>query len=218
MATWLVVGLGNPGREYEDTRHNVGFRVLDLLASSWGFRFKGPRHEAMFAECEEIPGRKRDGVVWVKPLTYMNLSGRSIKAFAAEYEVKPERVLIVADDLNLPLGKLRIRQKGSTGGHNGLESTERALGTRDYPRLRVGIGRPTGRRDPADWVLEPYRKDEQIEADIAEQNAKDAVERCLVKGVVIAMNEFNRSEPDSDKEAGDGQPSEKGPEDGSKKK
>ncbi len=190
--TWIVVGLGNPGSEYEDTRHNVGFRVLDLLASEYRFRFKGPRHEARFAE-SDAPRGSRDSVVWIKPQTYMNLSGRSVRSFVEEHDARPENVIVVVDDLDLDLGRIRIREKGSTGGHRGLESIAQLLRSKDYVRVRVGIGRPPGRKDAADWVLEPFGRDEKVEADIAEVTARDAVTACITDGVVAAMNVFNRA-------------------------
>ena len=193
-----MVGLGNPGKEYVDTRHNVGFRVLDRLAELLGHRFKGPRHEALFAETSS-PGGRAGQVIWVKPLTFMNESGRAVRKFVEEFEIAPENLLVVVDDLDLSLGQLRIRKSGSAGGHRGLESLERVLGSRDYPRLRVGIGRPPGRADPADWVLAAFGKDEREEAEVVEIEARDAVVACLRDGLVTAMNGFNHRNTGDDR-------------------
>jgi PTH1 family peptidyl-tRNA hydrolase len=154
-ALWLVIGLGNPGPRYERNRHNVGFRVVDLLAARHGARFG--RHRRVVAEVAEGrlgPGGPR--VVIAKPMTYMNLSGGPVAGLARYYRVPPERLVVVYDEIDLPYGTLRARASGGEAGHNGVRSVTRSLSTRDYLRVRFGVGRPPGRQDPADWVLSDF--------------------------------------------------------------
>jgi PTH1 family peptidyl-tRNA hydrolase len=187
----LVAGLGNPGREYTGTRHNVGFEVMDLLARrhhlQWPSKLEGPSVEARW--------RRPDAdVMLVKPLTYMNLSGRAISELMRFYKIDVSDVLIVSDDVNLPLGRLRARATGSEGGHNGLRSIAESLGTIDYARLRVGVGRGDMRRDLADHVLARFEPDEQAGIDDAIARAADAVEIWIADGLARVMNTFNRAE------------------------
>jgi PTH1 family peptidyl-tRNA hydrolase len=183
----LVTGLGNPGREYERTRHNVGFLVLDRLASrqrlDWSFS------SAWQAQWN----RGSDGNFFLKPLTYMNLSGRSVRAFSQFYKLTAEQTLIVYDDLALPLGQLRLRREGSSGGQNGMQSIIEHLGTSAVPRLRVGIGAVRGGRSMVDHVLSEFSGAEREILDEALDRAADAVEHACRHGVEPAMNLFNRS-------------------------
>ncbi len=170
----LIAGLGNPGREYVGTRHNVGFEVLDLLARrhglGWPARVDGPSIETRWR-------RPDDDVLLVKPLTFMNLSGRAVGELMQFYKIAPVDLLVVADDVNLPLGRLRVRASGSEGGHNGLRSVADVLGTIDYPRLRVGVGRGDLRRDLADHVLARFEFDERPGIEDAIARAADAWRR-----------------------------------------
>jgi PTH1 family peptidyl-tRNA hydrolase len=185
----LVAGLGNPGREYVGTRHNVGFDVIDLLARTHGLRFEtGP------ARALEARWRGPVGVLLVKPLTFMNVSGEAVGALQRYYKVETTDVLIVCDDVNLPLGRLRARATGSEGGHNGLRSIAEHLGTIDYARLRVGVGRGDTRRDLADHVLSRFDPDETPVIEEAVIRAAEAVETWVVDGLERVMNTYNRSE------------------------
>lgn len=186
----LVAGLGNPGRNYDGTRHNVGFVVLDELARRYGLRFEPSRASAV-----EARWRVADEVVLlVKPLTFMNLSGEAIGALLRFYKVAIADLLVVCDDVNLPLGKLRARGAGSEGGHNGLRSVAEHLGTTEYARLRIGVGRGDMRRDLADHVTARFEPDEQPGIVSAIARAADAVETWSADGLVKMMNAFNREE------------------------
>ena len=194
----LIVGLGNPGPKYAGTRHNVGFEVLAELA-----RRHAPdavpqkQFEAetvSVAVGDAAGGEVRRGLL-VSPLTYMNLSGRSVAAAAGFYKVRPDSVLVVCDDLNLPCGRLRLRGRGSAGGQNGLKDIIERLGTSDFPRLRVGIGRPPGRTDAADYVLSRPDADQRDELDHATLDAADGVELWMTGGLEAAMNKLNAPPP-----------------------
>jgi PTH1 family peptidyl-tRNA hydrolase len=184
----VVVGLGNPGPEYEFHRHNIGFRVVDALAGTHGLRFSLRMGKARVAQ-GTVDGRE---VVLVKPRTYMNLSGQAVSRVCRELVVAPERLLIVYDDLDLPLGRLRLRPEGGSGGHKGMRSIIHALGTQSFARLRVGIGRPPGRMDPAEYVLRPFEEEEQPLVAEAVERAVAAVEYWLAEDVVAAMDRFNQ--------------------------
>jgi PTH1 family peptidyl-tRNA hydrolase len=185
----LVAGLGNPGREYRGTRHNVGFEVVDLVRTRHGLEFEA-------APADAVQARWRTGgevVLLVKPLSFMNLSGPPIAELARYYRVSLADLLIVSDDVNLPLGRLRLRANGSEGGHNGLRSVADALGTDDYARLRIGVGRGDARRDLADHVLARFEKDEQSGIEGAIARAADAVESWTHQSFDTVMNAFNRA-------------------------
>ena len=185
----LVAGLGNPGPEYADHRHNIGFQVVEALARSHGLTFS--RRKEIRAHVAEgwIAGR---AVLLAKPQTYMNLSGRSVGRLQRTYEVPPEQILIVYDDLDLPLGRLRMRPEGGSGGHKGMRSIIEVLGTQAFPRLRVGVDRPPGRMDPAEYVLRPFAEEQQALLDEVLERAVAAIECWLVDGIVAAMDKFNR--------------------------
>lgn len=184
----LVVGLGNPGPEYAEHRHNLGFRVVDALAGKHGLAFTRLKGKVRVAE-GEICGQN---VILAKPQTFMNLSGKAVSRASRYFEVTPENILVVCDDLDLPLGRLRLRPEGGSGGHKGLRSIIDLLGTQSFARLRIGIDRPMGRMDPADYVLQPFAEDEEaILAEVVRQ-AVAAVECTVTAGIVAAMDRFNR--------------------------
>jgi PTH1 family peptidyl-tRNA hydrolase len=191
-APFLVVGLGNPGKEYAKNRHNVGFMVADLIAGRIGAKFG--RHRRAVAEVAE--GRLGFGgprLVLAKPLTYMNLSGGPAVALAQFYKVPPEQIIAVHDELDIPYGQVRAKIGGGEGGHNGLRSMSKSLGTKDYARVRFGIGRPPGRQDPADYVLSDFSAAERKELDFLVDRAADVAEAIASKGVEWAQNAYNGS-------------------------
>lgn len=184
---YLIVGLGNPGPQYSRNRHNLGFQILDVLAGRHGLSFNQARYKSLIAE-----GRiASKPVLLVKPMTYMNLSGEAVGPIVRAYQVPPERLLIVYDDMDLPPGKLRLRSKGGSGGHRGLESVIRALGTNEFPRLRVGIGRPPGKMSPVEYVLQNFSPEEEEIMAVAREEAADAIETWLTEGIHKAMDRFN---------------------------
>jgi PTH1 family peptidyl-tRNA hydrolase len=184
----LVAGLGNPGREYLRTRHNVGFDVLDRLAEKQGLSWRTGQPGGLTTRWR---GEGAD-VLLVKPQTFMNLSGEAVGAACRFYKIETADLLIVTDDVNLPLGRLRARATGSEGGHNGLRSIAEHLGTTDYARLRVGVGRGDQRRDLADHVLSKFDPEEQAAIQDAIARAADAVECWVADGLSTMMNRFNR--------------------------
>lgn len=184
---WGIIGLGNAEPQYEDTRHNVGFEVVHLLAQAHGVRLRRARAAAVAGE-GRIEGVE---VLLAMPLTMMNLSGVAVARLCHLYDLPPDSLIIVVDDMNLPLGKLRLRRGGSEGGHRGLKSVTEWLGTKDYPRLRLGIGAPPGDTDARSYVLSPFAKDELEEAEAMLARAKQAIECTLTEGLETAMNEFN---------------------------
>lgn len=187
-ARQLIVGLGNPGPRYAATRHNAGFMVLDLLAERVGGRFKAHRSRA-----EVLEGRLAGAsVVLVKPRSYMNESGGPVVAASRFYKVPVELITVVHDDLDLPFGALRVKRGGGEGGHNGLRSITSSGGSKDYVRVRVGIGRPPGRQDPIDFVLRAFSAAERQELPLVIDNAADAVESVLMDGLEATQNRFNR--------------------------
>ncbi|MDE2292891.1 MAG: aminoacyl-tRNA hydrolase [Elusimicrobia bacterium] len=184
----LVVGLGNPGERYAGTRHNVGFRTADRLLERAGGRWEAAAAGEGEAARAVVGGRE----VWLaKPMTYMNESGRMAAALARFYKIPPASVLVVSDDIDLPLGRLRIRLKGSSGGQRGLESVLTHLGTTDVPRLRLGVGPRPAETDAAAFVLGRFRPDEREAAEALVDRAADAAESCVEKGVEAAMNLYN---------------------------
>ena len=194
----LVIGLGNPGSQYERTRHNVGFRVVDKLAAKLGWKWTGRRSRAVLAS-GTIGSEK---VVLVKPLTFMNLSGEAVAELARWYNVSPEDILVVYDELDLPVGKVRLRPRGSAAGHNGMESIIRYLHTNQFPRLRVGIGHPTNSRmDGAGHVLSVPTGDERILLETGEDKAVEAVQMVIAEGVEKTMNVVNADPEEQQKAA-----------------
>ena len=187
----VICGLGNPGERYRLTRHNVGFRVVDLLADRWGLTGQGRVRDGA-AQLEVRLEQPAEKVLLVKPQRFMNLSGGPLRAAIRQSNVDPaEDLLVVTDDVDLPLGRLRLRREGSAGGHNGLRSIIASLGGTDFPRLRVGIGRQGTSRATVDHVLSTFRPDEQELSTEAIASAADAVEAWLAEGIDAAMNAFN---------------------------
>lgn len=184
----LVVGLGNPGPEYERTRHNVGFLVADVLAERVGGRFAVHKKSGADLLQARLDGRQ---ILIAKPRTYMNLSGRPVAALAKFFSVPVDQVIVVHDELDLPFGTIRLKQGGGEGGHNGLRSISQALTTKDYLRTRIGIGRPPGRQDPADYVLKPFAAPERKEVPVIVEQAADAVELLLKVGLETAQNSLH---------------------------
>ena len=187
-ASWLVVGLGNPGDQYENTRHNAGFQVIDALADRGNFPVQRLKFHAL-TNTATVGGQ---GVLVMKPVTYMNLSGQAVGEAARFYKISPDHVLVISDDVDLPLGKLRIRKGGSAGGHNGLKNIIQHLGTDQFPRLKVGVGgKPHPDYDMADWVLGKLQGEDKKIMDDAAVRAAQAVECLLSQGIDRAMNQFN---------------------------
>ena len=187
----LIVGLGNPGAEYRDTRHNIGFKVADALAERW--RVAGEWREKFDAlQVKTAVGSEH--VILAKPLTFMNLSGHAVAALAGFYKIEPADIFIVTDDVALPMGRLRARREGGAGGHNGLKSLIQSLATQAFPRMRVGVGRGDLRRDLADHVLGRFEADERETVSAAVLRAADASEMFLSEGIERVMNVFNAAE------------------------
>jgi peptidyl-tRNA hydrolase, PTH1 family len=189
----LIVGLGNPGRRYAGTRHNVGFNVLDLLAERHALEWESAPADAVMAKWRAA------GVLLAKPLTFMNLSGHAVGELLRYFKIDLPDLFVVVDDVNLELGRLRTRRGGSAGGHNGLKSLIAQLGTDQFARLRVGVGRGDSRRDLADHVLATFDADERPIVDDAVGRTADAVELFIEQGIGPVMNRFNRK----DKEEGE---------------
>lgn len=186
---YIIAGLGNPGKEYEKTRHNVGFDVIDAIADKYNISVLELKHKAMLGR-GYVEGQK---VVLVKPLTFMNLSGESIRPIMDYYKADAQTELIViSDDISLEPGRLRVRKKGSAGGHNGLKNIIRQLGHDNFQRVRIGVGEKPKNYDLADWVLGHFSKGEREAVDEAVIKAVRAVEMILMDGADAAMNEFNR--------------------------
>lgn len=186
---YLVVGLGNPGSQYEATRHNVGFRAVDALAKEAGVKIDRAKFQALTAQAT-VDGVR---VLLMKPQTYMNLSGVAVKQAADFYKVPPERVLVLFDDIDLDVGRLRIRRNGSAGGHNGIKSIISSLGSQEFPRIKIGVGaKPHPDYDLADWVLSRFTLAEQKLLDPAIEHAAEAVPVIFTQGIERASSQFNR--------------------------
>jgi peptidyl-tRNA hydrolase, PTH1 family len=184
----LIVGLGNPGAEYRDTRHNVGFKVVDALADRWRI---ADQWREKFDALHVKTMRGEESVILAKPMTFMNLSGEAVSGLAGFYKIEPADIFVVTDDVALPLGRLRARREGSAGGHNGLKSIIQSLATQAFPRMRVGVGRGDQRRDLADHVLGRFDADERDTVSAAVLRAADAVEMFLSDGIERVMSVFN---------------------------
>lgn len=193
----LIVGLGNPGPKYARNRHNIGFQCVELLARRHGLSIDRSHGRALVGQGWVARGAQRAKVLLVKPLTYMNLSGEAVAPIARFYHVEPEEMIVVHDDLDLDSGRLRLRTGGSSGGQNGVRSIIERLGTQDFARCRVGIGRPPGRMDPAAWVLQDFTPgEEELFAPLRERVA-DALEAWIFDGIEAAMNRFNTATADA---------------------
>ncbi|REJ04307.1 aminoacyl-tRNA hydrolase [Microbacterium bovistercoris] len=188
-STWLVIGLGNPGPRYEATRHNIGQMVVDELAARRGERFREHKAGARVVETWLRPGG--DKLVLAKLNAFMNVSGGPAANLAKFYSVDPGQVIVVHDELDIPFDTLKLKTGGGHGGHNGVRDIAKALGTPDFPRVRVGIGRPPGRQDPADWVLAPFGATERKTLPIHISDAADAVELLVADGLTAAQQKHH---------------------------
>ena len=187
--TYLVIGLGNPGLQYAHTRHNAGFDSIDALCRRWGFALSRKKMDGLLAEVD-VSGKR---VVLCQPQTYMNLSGECVQQLLNWYKVPPENMVVIYDDIDLPLGKLRVRKAGSAGTHNGMRSIIGCIGRQDFPRIRVGVGAKPEGWDLADWVLSKYHtREEQAAMQEAFEAAADCVEDWLKFGMDHAMSHFNK--------------------------
>lgn len=189
---WLIVGLGNPGKDYERTRHNAGFRAIDTLASNLGCKIDRLKFQGLYGQAN-FQGNK---LFLLKPQTYMNLSGRSVLQLSAYFNIPPQRIIVLFDDISLPPGRLRIRKDGSAGGHNGIKSIIAELGSQDFPRVKIGVGaKAHPDQDLADWVLSSFSSAEEKNLASALNRSADA-SLCIIKhGVAEAANRFNGSMP-----------------------
>lgn len=183
----MMIGLGNPGKKYEKTRHNVGFMVIDELAKKYGVELNQTKFHALYTIAHTPKGK----VLLVKPYTYMNLSGEAIVPLMNYFDVDPEDIVVIYDDLDLGTGKLRLRQRGSAGGHNGIKSLIQHLGSQNFNRIRIGVSRPPAGMKVPDYVLADFRTEELSAIDEAIQKSADACERFLEKPFLEVMNEFN---------------------------
>ncbi len=190
--SWLIVGLGNPGREYERTRHNTGFRAIDLLAQTLGCKIDKAKFQGLYGQTV-YNGTK---LFLLKPQTYMNLSGRAVLQLSAYYSIPPERIIVLFDDISLEPGRLRVRGDGSAGGHNGIKSIIAELGSQNFPRVKIGVGaKPNPEFDLAAWVLSTFSAKEEKDLSFALKNAGQAALLIIDQGVPQAANQFNGSHP-----------------------
>ena len=190
--SWLIVGLGNPGKEYERTRHNAGYRANDILADKLGCPIDKGKFQGLYGQT--VYGGKK--LFLLKPLTYMNLSGRSVLQLSAYFNIPPQRIIVLFDDISLPPGRLRIRADGSAGGHNGIKSIIAEVGSQSFPRVKIGVGsKPNPEFDLADWVLSTFSAKEEKDLAFALNNAADAALSVIDHGVPETANRFNGSHP-----------------------
>ena len=189
---WLIVGLGNPGRDYEKTRHNAGFRAIDVLANKLGCKVDKLKFQGLYGQANYNGGK----LYLLKPQTYMNLSGRSVLALSAYFNIPPQKIIVLFDDISLEPGRLRIRADGSAGGHNGIKSIISELGSQAFPRVKIGVGaKAHPEQDLADWVLSTFSASEEKALGSALERAADAALCIIDKGVPEAANRFNGSMP-----------------------
>lgn len=188
---YIIAGLGNPTREYSKTRHNAGFEVIDVLADRLGTTVEDKKFKGLYGR-GIIGGEK---VLLLKPQTFMNLSGESIREAADFYKVEPDHIIVIYDDISLGVGQLRIRTKGSAGGHNGIKSIIAHLGTQEFPRIKVGVGDKPKKMDLADYVLSRFSKEDQALMEDAYKEAARAAEVMIGQGADAAMNQFNGQKP-----------------------
>ncbi len=193
--SWLIAGLGNPGRKYADTRHNIGFMVIDRLAKEHGFAVIQKKFDTVFG-LGEIDGIK---VVLTKPMAFMNRSGPPITQLAKYYKLESDHVLVIHDDIDILFGNLKIKAKGGHGGHNGLRSIIGAAGGGEFPRIRIGIGRPDTQIEVTDHVLGKFAKEESATLDLVLSCAAEAAQSIIKKGLPLSMNRFNKNGVESDK-------------------
>ena len=189
---WLIVGLGNPGKEYERSRHNAGFRAVDILAENLHCKIDKLKFQGLYTQVS-YGGRK---LFLLKPQTYMNLSGRSVLQLSAYFHIPPQRIIVLFDDISLEPGRLRVRADGSAGGHNGIKSIISELGSQDFPRVKIGVGgKPNPEYDLADWVLSSFSANEEKALSASLKNAGEAALAIIDKGVPEAANRYNGSKP-----------------------
>ena len=190
--SWLIVGLGNPGREYEKSRHNCGFRALDILAENLSCKVDKLKFQGLYGQVN-YNGTK---VFLLKPQTFMNLSGRSVLQLSAYFNIPPQRIIVLFDDISLEPGRLRIRANGSAGGHNGIKSIIQEVGSQEFPRVKIGVGaKPNPEYDLADWVLSSFSANDEKALAVSLKNAADAALAIIDHGVPEAANRFNGSHP-----------------------
>ena len=190
--SWLIVGLGNPGSEYQRTRHNCGFRALDILAEQLGCKVDRLKFQGLYTQVN-YGSRK---LFLLKPQTYMNLSGRSVLQLSAYFGIPPQRIIVMFDDISLEPGRLRVRAEGSAGGHNGIKSIIQELGSQAFPRVKIGVGaKPNPNFDLADWVLSTFSASEEKALGVSLKNAAEAALTIVDHGVPEAANRFNGSKP-----------------------
>ncbi len=190
--SWLIVGLGNPGSEYARSRHNTGFRCLDLLAETLGCKVEKLKFQGLYT----VVSWKGKKLFLLKPQTYMNLSGRSVLQLSAYFQIPPQRIIVLFDDISLPVGRLRVRGEGSAGGHNGIKSIIAELGSQDFPRVKIGVGaKPTPDYDLADWVLSSFSANEEKALAVSLKNGAEAALAIIEDGVPEAANRYNGSKP-----------------------
>ena len=190
--SWLIVGLGNPGKEYERTRHNAGFRAIDILADKLGCRIDKGKFQGLYGQT--VYGGKK--LFLLKPQTYMNLSGRSVLQLSAYFNIPPQRIIVLFDDNSLAPGRLRIRADGSAGGHNGIKSIISEVGSQSFPRVKIGVGsKPTPEFNLADWALSAFSAKEEKDLQFALANAADAALCIIDNGVPESANRFNSTHP-----------------------
>ena len=190
--SWLIVGLGNPGKDYERTRHNAGFRAIDALADCLGCKIDRLKFQGLYAQTNY----QEKKLFLLKPQTYMNLSGRSVLQLSAYFNIPPQRIIVLFDDISLPPGRLRIRADGSAGGHNGIKSIIAEIGSQAFPRVKIGVGaKPHPEQDLADWVLSSFSTKEEKDLSSALSRAADAALCIIDRGVPEAANRFNGSTP-----------------------
>lgn len=185
---WLIVGLGNPGLQYEKTRHNAGFMVIDALAEKYGVGFPKRKYDALIGECKIGDNR----IMLVKPQTFMNLSGKAVTAICSFYKIPYDKVIVMFDDVSLDVGKIRVRRKGSDGGHNGIKDIIQLSGTSDIPRIKIGVGKkPNAEYDLKDWVLGKFSKEDLDNFQKATEIGVKAAEEIIKRGIDSAMNRYN---------------------------
>lgn len=189
---WLIVGLGNPGKEYAGTKHNCGFRAIDLIAEALNCKIDKAKFQGLYGQTSYQGIR----LYLLKPQTYMNLSGRSVLQMSAYFNIPPQRIIVLFDDISLEPGRLRIRAEGSAGGHNGIKSIIAELGSQDFPRVKIGVGaKPHKEADLANWVLSGFTPLEEKALSVSLKNAADAALCIVEKGIYEAANRFNGSHP-----------------------
>jgi len=190
LESWLIVGLGNPGKQYERTRHNCGFRVIDLLAESLSCKVDKSKFQGLYGQTI-YAGKK---LFLLKPQTFMNLSGRSVLQLSAYYGIPPQRIIVLFDDISLPVGRLRTRCNGSAGGHNGIKSIIAELGSQEFPRVKIGVGgKPHADADLAEWVLSGFSANEETDLQSTLEHAAEAALCIIDRGVAEAANRYNGS-------------------------